>query len=465
DMTTRDYDRAEFDAWADVDGDGRAELVAFGSRTVYVYSWVNGALIASGDVGWIPWAQAQTITADLDGAREPGEEIVIFTNTSYGPVVSTRQVMALDVADGAVTIRWQHGVADLIEDRHAFTGESVVDIDGDGDLDVVSSFYSAADGQWTTHARRGDDGTTIASVAGELVGALNVDHDAGAELLTRPGPGRIGIRAWDIVGNAGQLKWSRHDASWLTETDPAATNRQSLNQRTLTYDIDGDSEQEVVIRIHRNRHWRLRCVDFSGAIPQLKKNYQLSANVTFLAIKRAVLGGRERLLAARSDGYLAILDKNLHPTNEWNYPGGTVHGLRLGGYYPGWRGINAAPLAADLFGDDAEDLLVRDSRGALVTLDASGATVSNPPDLEWQVFGQRWYPALADTTGDGVPEVATGDAGQVAVRSASTGAALWLGARLVRVRQHRRRRRRRRGRPVRLVPADDQWCDRRGDAA
>jgi len=426
DMMARDYDRAETEAWADVDGDGRAELVAFGSQTVYVYSSVDGALIASGNVGWIPYAQAQTIVANVDGAAEPGDEIAIFTDLAYGAIFSTRHVMVLDVAGGAVTVRWERSVADVMADHHAFTGESVVDADGDGALDVVSSFYAGATGTWTTNVWRASDGAAIASMPGQFVGAVDADGDGAAEVFTRPGPNLLGVTAWDIVGTTAIVKWMRGDAQWLVEADPATEQRQSLSSRSITIDVDADGHREVVIGAKQaNGSWQLQAYDLSDSSPTAKRTYPITPEVTLIAIQRRTLEQGENLLVGRSDGFLAVLDHNLVPTNEWHYPGGILPGMKIGGYLSGWRGLGIASLSADLLGDASDDLVVRDSRGAVLALDASGATVSNPPDIAWQVSGQRWYPALVDVTGDGRPEVATGDVGQVSVRTATTGARLW----------------------------------------
>jgi MYXO-CTERM domain-containing protein len=425
----RDYDRDEFDAWADVDGDGRAELIAFGKTHAYIYDAATGAIIASGDIGSVPAAQAQTIVADVDAAGvDPGEEIVVFTNTSYGAALSTRHAMVLDVADGAVNVRWKHGVADVIEDRHVFGGESVADVDGDGVVDVVSSFYVAASGQWTTHARRGNDGVVIASMSGVFVGATDVDGDGAAEVLTRPDPDANGVVVYDVSAVGATVRWARTDVRWVLESDPGTEQRQSLSARTLTIDVDGDGTREVVVQRMLSGVWQLNAFDLADATPTIKRTYPLPAGVTVLTMQRRGLGTSEYLFVARSDGYMPILNRNFVPVNEFHYPGGIVPGMKLGGYYPGWRGISSTLLAADLFGAAGDDLLVRDSRGALVALEPKNASNTTPPNVEWETSGARWTPAIVDVDGDGTYEIAGGDTGTATLRDSATGAPLWSAA-------------------------------------
>jgi hypothetical protein len=422
----RDYDRDEFDAWADVDGDGSAEWIAFGKTHAYVYAGSTGAMIASGDIGSVPAAQAQTIVADVDPPGvEPGEEIVVFTNTSYGATLSTRHAMVLDVAGGAVTVRWEQGVSDVVEDRHVFGGESVADVDGDGALDVVSSFYTAATGQWTTHAWRGGDGAAIASMSGVFVGASDVDGDGAAEVLTRPAPDVNGVVVYDVAASGATVRWARTDARWLLESDPGTEQRQSLSTRTMTIDVDDDGAREVVVQRMLSGVWQLNAFDLSDATPTIKRTYPLPAGVTVLATQRRPFGAGEYLFIARSDGYMPILNRNFVPVNEFHYPGGVVPGMKLGGYYPGWRGISATPLAADLFGASSDDILVRDSRGALVALEPKSASNTTPPNVEWETFGARWTPAIVDGDGDGEYEVAGGDVGTATLRDGASGAPLW----------------------------------------
>lgn len=430
DASTRDYDNGLYDAFADLDGDGREELVALGSRTVYAYDTDGGALVASGDVGWIPYAKAQTVVADLDGDGD--DEVLLFTNASYAPDKNTRHVLVVDLGpDGAsLVVRWQHDVGDVVNDRHAFTGEAVGDLDGDGALDVASSFFDGATSTWTTHVWRGVDGALVADVPGHLVGVADVDHDGALELLCTPGPDELDVSAWSLaVGPGGQvapaLEWSLPGHGVPRDRDVAAAGRQSLVDRTVLFDLDGDGEGELVLSRWDGSAWDLKAYDVGPSGPVLEAVYDLPEGVSLGAVHISAASAGARLLVGRTDGYLAMLGPWLAPQNEQTYPTGKVPGLRTGGYFTGWRGVTSKLLSGDVRGDAGDELVVRDGRGALVVLAPEGATLSQPPTLAWESHEAGWHPGLADVDGDGKLEVLTGHDGTVAVRGGASGAPLW----------------------------------------
>jgi hypothetical protein len=430
DASTRDYDNGLYDAFADLDGDGREELIALGSRTVYAYDTDGGALVASGDVGWIPYAKAQTLVADVDGDGD--DEVLLFTNASYAPDKNTRHVLVVDLAPDGVSLvaRWQRDVADVVHDRHAFTGEAVGDLDGDGALDVATSFFDGATETWTTHVFRGVDGALVADLPGHLAGVADVDHDGALELLCTPGPDELDVSAWSLaVGPAGQvtpaLEWTLPGHGVPRDRDVAAAGRQSLTDRTVLFDVDLDAEPELVLSRWDGSAWDLKAYDVGPSGPVLEAVYDLPEGVALGAVHRVTASAGSRLLVGRTDGYLAVLGPWLAPENQQVYPSGVVPGLRTGGYSTGWRGVTSKLLSGDVRGGAEDELVVRDGRGALVVLSPEGATLSQPPAIVWESLEAAWHPGLADVDGDGKLEVLTGHQGTVAARGGVSGAPLW----------------------------------------
>ncbi len=108
----------------------------------------------------------------------------------------------------------------------------------------------------------------------------------------------------------------------------------------------------------------------------------LSGETSVLVATRGTLTrGYPQVVIARNDGYLWMLDDALAPTHT----GG--RGLSLGGYYSGHTGIGQVPLAADLDGDGASEVVVVDSRQVLTRLATKGATITKGPAVGLQLPG------------------------------------------------------------------------------
>ena len=429
-LTTHDYDRGRNASFADLDGDGRAELIFEGHRRIYAYDGATGVLRYEGAVGPVPYAQGQTIVADLDGDGD--DELLLFTNESYG-AENRRHVQMVDLdAAGVLVPRWEYGVVDLANDRHAFVGDSVIDVDGDGTLEVVGSLFTASVGAWTTYVLGGADGALVASVPGHLVGAVDIDGggEGAAEILVSPGPDELGVTAFSVRPAGPELRFSIAGARVLRDLSLADRNRQSLAEHAITVDPDGagPTSTRLLLAVEGGGEagrWSLRAFDATVAPPSVIAEYSLPEGVTFSSAQRVSLASGGVLLVARTDGYMVVLNHAMQPLNQQRYATGVVPGIKIGGYFTGWRGMGAAPLVADLVGDAGEDIVLRDARKAIVLLDTTGAGATTPPRRVWEVFGERWYPALVDLDGDGRREVVTGDAGRATGRRAEDGSVLF----------------------------------------
>lgn len=176
----RDYICGANDAIADVDGDGRLEVIAQGLQHFYVYSSADGSLESTSEaVGSIPYGGAMTRLADVDG--DGRMEIVAWTNNSYAPPLNSRRVFLMDwdEASGTLVKRWERSVTDLRDDRHGYATGGLEDFGGDGRWEIVTSFYSAETSAWTTVVLDARTGAQLDSVPrGPFRGLVDLDARA-----------------------------------------------------------------------------------------------------------------------------------------------------------------------------------------------------------------------------------------------------------------------------------------------
>jgi hypothetical protein len=403
----RDYVCGYNDAILDVDGDGALEVVAQGVRHFYVYSAVDGHLISeSEDVGSIPYGQATVFLAQADDDIAP--ELVCATDNDYAAPTNSRRLFVLDwdATASRLVRRWESSVADQANDRHAWYPGGVGNVGGDPRVEVVSSFYTRATASWSTSVYDVRDGTVIASVAqGPFLGTVDLDGDGVEEILAGDASG--GVAAYRLEGSSLTRVFLAPAISpvyvrdWSDTTAPAATRR-----RPLAIDLDGDGRRELIaIRSNADGSTSLLGLASSSDPPGEVARLDIEPGITLRAFQpfEGVTRPSLQPLVVRSDGYLWILDDDLEPTNA--DLGGEIpeRGLRTGGYYSGELGIVPVPIAADLDADGADDIVVRDSRGVLLRLDARDATLIEPPSVVRE-HGGVWAIAT-ELEGDARPEL------------------------------------------------------------
>ena len=80
---SRDYDCYFGVSFANIQGDAVPEIVAVGSRYVYIYSGEDGALLQqSEDLGWVPYGRATPELIDVNG--DGLDELLLLTNNNWG---------------------------------------------------------------------------------------------------------------------------------------------------------------------------------------------------------------------------------------------------------------------------------------------------------------------------------------------------------------------------------------------
>ncbi|MDI7268529.1 MAG: VCBS repeat-containing protein, partial [Myxococcota bacterium] len=403
----RDYVIDQHDALGDFDGDGNVEILVEGHQYVYLFSGADGRLLGvSPSVGGIPYGFAMTNVADVD--VDGADEAVLWVNSSYGGTFSRRVfLMGWDPVGRRLVRRWEMSAADPANDDHRFAQNGLADLDGDGIMEVVTSFWSGATRRTTTYVLDARDGTVVDSVSDATVAGLaDIDGDGRAEVLVGNDAGDLS--AFSLVARSLDWRWTLPGRSVAVALDPARAARQSGQYVPLQVDVDRDGRDELLLYRRDAAGDVVEVLAYNAEVapPTVAASYSLPAGVVPLTsqpfLDLSGPGAGPEVALARNDGFMIILGRDLLPLNE---PASDQTGLRIGGFYSGAWGFGAGPpIATDLEGDGVMDVVVRNSRGALVRLDVSAASLVAGASTVW-ARPREWYPTAVDLDGDAHKEV------------------------------------------------------------
>ena len=167
---SRDYNCGRALIVANVVGGDELEIVALGTTHAYVYSTTDGHLEAtSSSLGSLPYGIAEIFAADLD--NDLLDELIVMSNNSYGASINSRRALMVNQdATGELAVGWEASVADVVSDKHSWPSNCLVDLDGDGKLELAHSFYEYSTSTWTTYLRSATTGAVLATLPGQLAG-------------------------------------------------------------------------------------------------------------------------------------------------------------------------------------------------------------------------------------------------------------------------------------------------------
>jgi MYXO-CTERM domain-containing protein len=386
-------------AIADVDGDGRAEVILGERRRIVALDGGTGAEVAATPQLGDRVGQSRCLPLDVDG--DPGEELVCLQSNQALPASEPGHRLfvlghARDAAGEAeLVVLWQRDVGE-VHGQARFAATPVVDLDGDGALEIVTSGVEAA-GAATTYVHDAATGSLRATAAGQRVAgtiaAAPGEHTA--LILTAQGDD---LHAWSLAGDALALQWSLPDRRAVLEPDWALAARAYVAERVLApalLDNLSGASTPALLTMSTRPGGALIAHDLSSvtdAGPRTVATHAVDADsgpaAGLLAAWTASSPGGPgapatpgaepaALLGATSDGRMQLLDSALAPVQR---------SVRFGGYLPrgDWRNLHLTPVAGDL-GTGADSIVVRDSRGALVRIDAQGASLASPPVARWEV--------------------------------------------------------------------------------
>lgn len=409
---------------ADFDADGAVDVGYLDAGTAILTSGKTGAALGTSDLIGETLYYTSCTAANVDD--RPGDELICFQN-SYLASNGTggRRVFAVTYdTNAAPPARILYNIAPVPKDigQLRAIGSSLMDLDGDGVLEITVSWYDGA--AWATDIFDAKSGAVLASSPDQLAGIVDINGDKKPEVVTT------------TAGGLSAMSFQRGGAPPLTNeaTFPSGYQMRaqhdfgqasigSLVGRALEIDLVGDGKAVPVFFVDANEpqldSYVAARVD-AGSVKTLA-TYQVPAGISILTnqVYSNLNRSYPQLVLARNDGYLTFLDQAFAPTN-----GGTFGTPEFPEILPGMRvgGFIAAPIAPRLSG--ASDAVIgTDSRGALVNLNASAAWMSEPPKVAWE-RARSYSPTTAPTIDNGKPGIAC-TSGDTLAAVRADGSTLW----------------------------------------
>lgn len=359
-------------AIVDSDGDGKNEIVTGDETTISLLDGSTGSSIAqSGPLGTsAAWAYCQP--ANVDGVK--GDELLCL-QTHVGATPSAREVFVLKhdpASTPKLKLLWTRtiGAVDAVAD---LAPEAVLDLDGDGQMEVIAAGEEAA-GVPKTVILDAKSGAELATIPGARVTGTAPQGGGKTLVLTNAGRKLVAHAFARTATPPVVKKWEATDAEPGHRSDGLIAS--SFAIRTLTVDANGDGIPELVAYSGTPTNAiDLRDVNTGSAIATYKMPSETSPTTL---LRHPGSTGFTPITVGRNDGVLVVLDAELKAMNE---PGVHVGGYRAVG---SWRSFETSPVLGKLDGGSYDAILVPDSRGSLLRLDAKNATNLAGPKTLWR---------------------------------------------------------------------------------
>lgn len=355
---------------ADVDGDSAPDLVLAAYRTISIVDGTNGTVFAtSPDLG--EWASAAYCEAH-DVIPGAGAELVCVMGSTLAPGRGHRvYVLQHQASPSRLVVAWETVVGDRDGDFILGAGH-VVDLDGDGQLEITVTGVEAS-GLLVTEVLDAATGAVLATIEGqETVGAVPATP-TDTIYITQASQQLLG---WHFDRDAMPrltLRWRLKDRRVLLQRDWALSPKQYFANRLVYHDVNGDGALDLYT-VDTKRPDELPVYDARNPADTTLRVWKARPGSEIIA---GWLDG-DRLVVSSSDGRLTTIASDVT---------GAIGSFRAGQYYDGggWLHLPFAPVAAQLAGDAAAEIVVPDSRRALIALDAKGATNAAPPRQLWEL--------------------------------------------------------------------------------
>lgn len=315
---------------ADLDGDGRPEVVAPDDDRVWAYDPRGGfSTHASPSLGSFPQGLVDVAAADLDGDGD--DELVLASDNPWRWIDTSRRLLVLEAEGGTLVRRWEQRVpADA--GRHRYLDAPAADVLPDvPGLEVVTSMADGSAAGWAVRVFRGlgVDGSPerLVELAGRIaLGTADLDGDGAAEIVARPAPdyepgeGPQPVEVWRARRDGGSERlWeappavvpSLPDAArarfaapdgWGAPAGPVVLRGPEGDPALLVArDADGDGLPDTLALLDGPTGRDLAVWPPAGGAPHLP---------SLTAFARAS-GGGAALAVAFDDGRVALLDAAL----------------------------------------------------------------------------------------------------------------------------------------------------------
>lgn len=406
----------------DADGDGKPEVSLANNTTISVLAGSTGTTLASADIASLN--QAYCAPANVDGKL--GDELICAISTTLATPGSGHDVVALKYDTSgpkpALTVLWRKNVG-LLDGDVAFGADPIVDLDGDGTLEVAATGNNT-DTVAVTTVLDAATGAVLTTRAGELLlGTLALEDAKKPSLVTSSGGV---VTAWSFDRATGmKSRWTLPGRTAHLYNDTGLAARQYVSAHLLAADFNGDGLPDLVTTETSAAGVNLVAYSGAGGTVVTVSKYTFPSNVLpgFTWAEAKVDKSYPQLVAAGTDGIIRVFDKALVPTH--------TGGVHFGGFYANttFRDLEQVPVCGSLDGGKAQAVLARTSSGSLLRLDAKSASLASPPRVVWSVTGAS-SPSILPNLDGGKPGIAvrrlqeTLKTNQVAALRAD-GAVLW----------------------------------------
>lgn len=422
------------DGILDLDQDGVAEIALSADKEVLLLRGDSGTLIATlgtPDISGHPFGHANAVGAELDGAK-PGLELLMIQTagsvaTEMGPPGFT--AYHVNPRTGAWSLLWR-ATASNYDDELVTLADTVVDVDGDGESEVVLSFRAGADStSWTTRLLNGATGAVIDELAGaRFEGAADLDGVAGAELVlaTSAGLGVYRLRSGALHPASPPIEGLRA-ASFV---DPSLRQRSGIQRRLAVLQRTGCPPE--LLAGHPagvTSFGTLTSVSTFKDIKSIRltaEGWSVGATYEPLIgevseIVRADFATRpySQVAVATTAGTLDVLTADLQTTNGLVWMDDRASGTVLGGGTQPSTGAYGGPLiAADAVGPL---VVLPDTLRGMVVGDATSASWIIPPRERWSQRDLN-HPSVIDLGGSLGPAVVGVEGSDLVARRSTDGA-------------------------------------------
>lgn len=364
----------------DAGGDGALKVLIGTYQTQMLLDGKTGATLAeTAPIStWISASQCRPVVVGSTNA----EDALCILNVSVPPAVGQRKVFLVHytASPPALTVVWSVDVAPDVGGDVAFA-DPFADLDGDGVPEVIVSGQSGT--VWSTLILDAATGEQLASIPGERIAgtaAVAADQPGARVLFTNAG---VDLHAYRFTRTAtpstAQL-FTLPGQRLFVEIDPALRPIAGLDLRVVAL----GSPSPIGMPTYTT--------DVAPKITTYSVNNGQPSEVATTTFPKGVspatawslppiTQGTPQLGLFRNDGYLALYDSSLAVANAAaGRPGMGV----LNYYAPGaWADLRKTPVVAALDGSPYQRILVPDSRGALLRLDADTASLVSPPTIAW----------------------------------------------------------------------------------
>ena len=371
-------------------GSGADVLVGDDGELILLDGQSGAELARSPTIG--TWTQqARCLAVDVD--RSGGEELVCAHDVDREPTVNRRKVFVLRRQGATLQIVWSRNLAP-VEGGALSWVELVSDLEGDGRPEVVIS--ALEDGAWSTYVFSAATGARRGLVPGEIAMGVAPGPDGAVLLTSSTGH----LSGWRLDGELA-LDWTILDAIVPPALDATRAARAPIDQRATVADIDGDGTGDLVTGLRSDPRTLVGYQLTGSDVAELARfDLPPGADLQRTWPLTAVSDDDLELAVTGSHGILILLGQGLAPVHDGSDDVSYAE-LTTGGYYaPGWVNHETSPRSARLSEGGPERLLLRDSRGSLLALDAELGAFAAPPAVLWDVVGATAPSVVPGLDGD-----------------------------------------------------------------